>query len=150
MQQPEPGLIQVRHGEGDAWRIGCICILMRQTEWRQVENVLAPLFRLYPVAPAMAEAYHSVVADIIRPTGLHNIKANALIKFSEDTTDGVPFDLRRGVGPYAKDCYALLVLGEIDRAGVSDWALRRWQEWARLHMDSIGGRAAFDTMRPAG
>jgi adenine-specific DNA glycosylase len=123
---------------------------MRQTEWRQVENVLAPLFRLYPVAQTMAEAYTEDIVPIIRSTGLYNRKASDLIAFSRDTVDGVPFDRRSGVGPYARDCHALLVLGETDRPGVADWALRRWQEWVSTDEDRMKDQAVRDTMRPAG
>ena len=104
---------------------------MRQTEWRQVEGVLAPLFDLYPTSLAMAQAHTEHIAELIRSTGLYNRKAEDLIEFSRQTVDGVPFDQRRGIGPYARDAHALLVRGEIDREGVEDYALRRWQEWAK-------------------
>ncbi|GLI71770.1 hypothetical protein VaNZ11_017094 [Volvox africanus] len=66
------------------WRLLVACILLNRTTGRQVRQVIGPLWRAYPTAEAMAIADPRVVQDIVRPLGLHAVRAARLVRFSQE------------------------------------------------------------------
>ncbi|GIL49023.1 hypothetical protein Vafri_5517 [Volvox africanus] len=77
------------------WRLLVACILLNRTTGRQVRQVIGPLWRAYPTAEAMAIADPRVIQDIVRPLGLHAVRAlqatgnlSSMTKGEPPTTNG--------------------------------------------------------------
>jgi len=95
------------------WKMVVCCILLNQTTNQQVRKVLDPLFELIPDPQSCSEVDPSKIAEIIRPTGFYNIKAERMKKMSKKWIDGFdhPKDLP-GVGKYALESWDIFVEGK--------------------------------------
>lgn len=95
------------------WKMVVCCILLNQTTNQQVRKVLDPLFELIPDPQSCSEADPSKIAEIIRPTGFYNIKADRMKKMSKKWIDGFdhPKELP-GVGKYALESWDIFVDGK--------------------------------------
>ena len=97
------------------WKMLICCILLNQTTNQQVRKVLDPLFELIPDPESCIEADPIKIAEIIRPTGFYNIKANRMQKLSQKWLEGFshPTELP-GVGKYAMESWDIFVNNRID------------------------------------
>ncbi|GFR53053.1 hypothetical protein Agub_g15755 [Astrephomene gubernaculifera] len=79
----------------------------------------------------MAAADPRVLRDILRPLGLHTIRAARLRRFSEEYLSkqwSCPSQLH-GVGSYAADAYHIFCRGRWRQVQPADKDLRRYCEW---------------------
>jgi methyl-CpG-binding domain protein 4 len=97
------------------WKMVVCCILLNQTTNQQVRKVLDPLFGLVPDPQSCSEADSSKIAEIIRPTGFYNIKADRIKKMSKKWVEGFthPSELP-GVGKYALESWNIFVNKKTD------------------------------------
>jgi endonuclease III len=91
------------------------CILLNQTTNQQVRKVLDPLFELIPDPESCVNADPIKIAEIIKPTGLYNIKAARIQKLSKKWIEGFedPRELP-GVGKYAMESWEIFVNKKTD------------------------------------
>jgi len=94
----------------------CACILLNQTNRKQVDQVIDKLFERFGFPTAMAMANEKEIAAIIKPCGMQNKKARYLKKFSwefwhHEWTE--PSQLY-GIGKYAEDSYEIFVRRNLD------------------------------------
>ena len=77
--------------------------------------MLDPLFDLIPDPESCIEADSFKIAEIIRPTGFYNIKANRMQKLSQKWLEGFshPTELP-GVGKYAMESWDIFVNNRTD------------------------------------
>lgn len=99
----------------------------------QVDPVISRLLASYPDAPSLAAADEEVVAETLRPLGLHRRRAKTLLAFSRAFVTG---EWRRpeqlpGVGQYAADAYAIFCEGRWQDTEPRDHALRWYCEWLK-------------------
>ncbi len=113
------------------WKMLICCILLNQTTNQQVRKVLDPLFDLMSDPESCIKADPLKIAEIIRPTGFYNIKANRMQKLSRRWIDGFshPTELP-GVGKYAMESWDIFVNNRTDFTP-SDKKLK-------LYLDSLG------------
>ena len=99
----------------DPWKMVICCILLNQTTNQQVRKVLAPLFELIPDPQTCSEVDPDKIAEVIRPTGFYNIKADRMKKMSKKWIEGFknPTELP-GVGKYALESWDIFVEGRTD------------------------------------
>lgn len=99
----------------DPWKMVICCILLNQTTNQQVRKVLGPLFELIPDPQTCSEVDPAKIAEIIRPTGFYNIKADRMKKMSKKWIEGFknPTELP-GVGKYALESWDIFVEGRTD------------------------------------
>ena len=99
----------------DPWKMVICCILLNQTTNQQVRKVLAPLFELIPDPQTCSEVDPAKIAEVIRPTGFYNIKADRMKKMSKKWIEGFknPTELP-GVGKYALESWDIFVEGRTD------------------------------------
>ncbi|GIM08127.1 hypothetical protein Vretimale_12169, partial [Volvox reticuliferus] len=122
------------------WRLLVACILLNRTTGRQVRQVLGPLWRVYPTAEAMAAADPRVVQDIVRPLGLHAVRAARLVRFSQEFMSKQwtnPSELH-GVGRYGEEAYFIFCRGRWREVQPEDKDLRRYLDW----LESTGGEGS--------
>jgi A/G-specific adenine glycosylase len=90
-------------------------VLLSRTPAPRVAPVFEELVERYPSVEAFAEASPEDVAEVLEPLGLHNVRAEAIVRNANDVLDeGVPTDADalgelHYVGQYALDatlCFA--------------------------------------------
>jgi methyl-CpG-binding domain protein 4 len=128
-------LIQLKYRR-QPWRLLVACVLLNRTRGSVADPVIRELFRRWPDAVTLSGADRDELAELLRPLGLHNNRAGALIALSAAWPRR---RLRRadvlrlpGLGPYAADAYELLVLGDLSVVP-EDRELLRWWSWAVFH-----------------
>jgi methyl-CpG-binding domain protein 4 len=100
--------------QSDDWKMLVCCMLLNQTNRKQVDTVRDMLFTTYPTAKDMAKARKEILVEILRPLGLYNRRANSLIKMSEGYVKGLPADELYGIGQYALDSWEIFQCGNYD------------------------------------
>ena len=88
----------------DEWKMLVCCMLLNLTNRKQVDTVREELFDKYKTPYQMKDAVHPELAEILKPLGLYNTRADRLIKMSEGYVNGFKsVDELHGIGQYAKD-----------------------------------------------
>ena len=92
----------------DEWKMLVCCMLLNLTNRKQVDTVREELFDKYKTPYQMKDAVHSELAEILKPLGLYNTRADRLIKMSEGYVKGFKsVDELYGIGQYAKDSWEI-------------------------------------------
>ena len=90
----------------DPWKMLVCCMLLNLTNRKQVDTIRKQLFDKYKTPQDMMNAKHEELADILKPLGLYNRRANSLRKMSEGYIKGFKsVDELYGIGQYAKDSW---------------------------------------------
>lgn len=94
----------------DRWKMMVACILLNQTNNKQVRPILDNLFSLIPGPEKAISTRPEDIAEIIKSTGFQNVKAERIIKLSRKWIDGFidPSELP-GIGKYGKDSWEIFV-----------------------------------------
>ena len=100
--------------QDDDWKMLVCCMLLNQTNRKQVDKIRHMLFATYPTAKDMMKARKDVLVEILRPIGLYNTRADRLIKMSEGYVKGLPADELYGIGQYALDSWEIFQCGNHD------------------------------------
>lgn len=138
--RPGTRLLQHEYAH-DPWKMIVVCILLNQTTNTQVRPVLPELFKRYPNAMVMSGANTTQLADLIRPLGLQNRRAETLVKFSKAYVKGHPIEKCFGVGKYAYDSYKLFVLRDLD-VEPTDKELVAYMAWRKSMLNRKDKHAA--------
>lgn len=120
---------------GDPWALLVVVMMLNQTNGKQVEQVHERFFELYPTAVRAMNAHVLEMVEVLRPLGLHNRRARAIMKMSEDFVTKrwmEPTELH-GCGKYAQESWDIFIKGELPVSpdDVDDKELKRYVEWAR-------------------
>jgi methyl-CpG-binding domain protein 4 len=121
----------------DPWRLLLACLLLNKTSGKQVRLVLWDLLALCPTPAAAVTADTDAIRAIIQPLGLHNKRAVAVQKLSDDFMNKewtCPTQLY-GIGKYAADAYYIFCRGQWEGVQPDDKDLIKYHEWLR----STGG-----------
>ena len=90
----------------DPWKMLVCCMLLNLTNRKQVDTIRKQLFDKYKTPQDMMNAKHEELADILKPLGLYNRRANSLRKMSRGYVKGFKsVDELYGIGQYAKDSW---------------------------------------------
>jgi methyl-CpG-binding domain protein 4 len=94
----------------DKWKMVVVCILLNQTNNKQVRPILEDLFKLIPDAEKASATGIQQIAEIIRPTGFQNVKADRIVKMSKKWASGdQEISKLPGVGKYALESWRIFV-----------------------------------------
>ena len=94
----------------DHWKMMVCCILLNQTNNKQVRPVLSSVFDLIPDPLSAIGCDSEILAAVIKTTGFQNIKASRIKKLSQKWIDGFT-DVTElpGVGKYGKESWEIFV-----------------------------------------
>jgi endonuclease III len=94
----------------DPWKMMVCCILLNQTNNKQVRPILSSVFRLIPNPESAIRCNPERLAAVIKTTGFQNIKASRIIKFSQKWLEGFK-DIKDlpGIGQYGKDSWEIFI-----------------------------------------
>lgn len=95
---------------GDPWKMLVCCILLNQTNNKQVRPILKKLFSLIPNPESAISCDPAQISSIIKTTGFQNVKASRIIKLSQKWKDGYK-DVKElpGIGQYGKDSWEIFI-----------------------------------------
>jgi len=94
----------------DPWKMLVCCILLNQTNNKQVRPVLSSVFELIPDPISAIGCDLERLAAVIKTTGFQNIKAKRIRDLSSKWVDGFndPMDLP-GIGQYGRDSWEIFI-----------------------------------------
>tara|TARA_R110001583_G_scaffold70668_2_gene199757 strand:+ start:344 stop:721 length:378 start_codon:yes stop_codon:yes gene_type:complete len=98
------------------WKMMVCCILLNQTNNKQVSKVINDLFKKYPNDTVMGHSDKKEIAELLKPLGLYNRRAKALVKFSVDfkTKQWKRISDCYGIGQYAQDSWDIFIENKLD------------------------------------
>lgn len=99
----------------DPWKMLVCCILLNQTNNKQVRPILSSVFDLIPNPMSASGVDVKVLAEVIKTTGFQNVKASRIKKLSQKWTEGFSSvsDLP-GIGKYGNDSWEIFINKKID------------------------------------
>jgi endonuclease III len=99
----------------DPWKILVCCILLNQTNNKQVRPILKAVFDLIPNIQSAINCDPESLAAIIKTTGFYNIKARRIIAMSEVYKKGfIRVTDLPGIGVYGNESWEIFVNGNLD------------------------------------
>jgi len=94
------------------WRMMVCCILLNQTNNKQVRPILSSVFELIPDPISTIGCDPEKLAAVIKTTGFQNVKASRIIKLSEKWISGFNDVIELpGIGRYGRDSWEIFVKG---------------------------------------
>jgi len=95
----------------DPWKMLVGCIMLNQTNNKQVRQVIYDFFRSYPTPQSITQESIPDITERLRPLGFYNRRAQSILRFSyeyinkefEHITD------LYGIGKYASDSYEIFI-----------------------------------------
>ena len=122
-------LLQEVHSNSP-WKMMVCCILLNQTNRRQVDRVIDELFARWPYSSIMAgiesKSETQELVDVLRPLGFQRRRATTLIRFSRDWCQGKLMAECYGIGPYALDSFRIFYLRDYSRFESGDKEIAAW------------------------
>lgn len=92
------------------WKMMVCCILLNQTNNKQVRPILESVFGLIPNPNSAVECNPDSLATIIKTTGFQNVKASRIIKLSQKWVDGFEHVSQLpGIGKYGVDSWDIFI-----------------------------------------
>jgi len=94
----------------EPWKMMVCCILLNQTNNKQVRPILSSVFELIPTPISTIECDPERLAAVIKTTGFQNVKASRIIKLSQKWVDGFNDAIELpGIGKYGVDSWEIFV-----------------------------------------
>jgi len=94
----------------NTWKIMVCCILLNQTNNKQVRPILSSVFELIPNPLSTIGCDPERLAAVIKTTGFQNVKASRIIKLSQKWVDGFDDAIELpGIGRYGRDSWEIFV-----------------------------------------
>ena len=98
----------------DPWKMLVCCILLNQTNNKQVRPILSSVFDLIPNPMSASEVDVEVLAQVIKTTGFQNVKASRIKKMSQKWVDGFEYVSQLpGIGKYGIDSWNIFILKDL-------------------------------------
>jgi len=94
----------------EPWKMMVCCILLNQTNNKQVRPILSSVFELIPTPISTIGCDPERLAEVIKTTGFQNVKALRIIKLSQKWVDGFIDAIELpGIGKYGRDSWEIFV-----------------------------------------
>lgn len=99
----------------DPWKVLVCCILLNQTNNKQVRPLIEDFFSKWPNSFSVVVEDESNISSFIKTTGFQNVKANRIKKLSDQWSKGIrdPNNLP-GVGGYGMEAWKIFVQNDTD------------------------------------
>lgn len=121
----------------DPWKMLVCCILLNQTNNKQVRPILKPLFELIPDYQSATCCPKESIVAIIKTTGFYNIKAGRIKRMSEswsnftDAKKGLSVRSLPGIGVYGHESWSIFIDGKFPRV-ITDKKLKAYADAIRV------------------
>jgi methyl-CpG-binding domain protein 4 len=97
-------------------------------------------FEMWPDPESAYEADQHDIADFMRPLGLHNRRAEQIIKFSYEYRHKAwtyPIELH-GIDKYGNDSFRIFCRNEWRSVEPDDYMLNYYHQWLKDNADNLG------------
>ena len=101
------------------WKMLVCCILLNQTNNKQVRPILGAVFDLIPDYQSAIDCRRESIAAVIKTTGFYNVKAGSIKRMSKqwpefcDKKNGMKVTDLSGIGIYAKESWDIFVNNDL-------------------------------------
>ena len=131
---PKYGLVQEKYWP-DGWKILACCLCLNLTTRKQMESVVAEMFKRWSTAADLSNCDIDELQELIKPLGMWRRRASTLKKMSYQYHAGQWTDVEElpGVGKYARDAYRIFILGEWKEVHPNDHALNEYRDFLKEH-----------------
>ena len=99
--------------QNDPWKMLIGCIMLNQTNNKQVRQVIYDFFDCYPNPQSITEKSIPDITERLRPLGFYNRRAQTILKFSHEYINKQFKSISElyGIGKYAEDSYEIFING---------------------------------------
>ena len=117
----------------DPWKMLVCCILLNQTNNKQVRPILKAVFDLIPDYQSAICCRRESIAAVIKTTGFYNVKAGNIKRMSKewpefcDKSKGLKVTDLSGIGIYGNESWEIFVKGNLN-INPTDKKLREYLE----------------------
>lgn len=97
------------------WKVLVCCILLNQTNNKQVRPLIEEFFLKWPDPFSIVTENKEDIAEFIKSTGFQNIKSDRIIKFSSEWLRGNrdPHNLP-GIGDYGREAWRIFIANDVN------------------------------------
>lgn len=115
----------------DEWMLLVVCVLLNQTQRKQVERVLPRFVELWPTPQAFLQASVADVVAVIKPLGFSNRRSKNLLDMTRCYLTGSWQHARElpGIGEYGAACHEVFCMGNVPTEPPDDHALKQYVVW---------------------
>lgn len=124
----------------DTWKLLVATIFLNRTSGKMAIPVLWQFFEHYPSAEVTREADWKPISELLKPLGLHELRAKTLIRFSDEYLSKewhYPIELH-GIGKYGNDSYRIFCVREWREVTPSDHMLNKYHAWLWENHETLG------------
>lgn len=113
-----------------AWYMACCCTIItksnRKSAFPVMNRFLASFTPLSCACAPQADFIYNDIVEVLRPSGMYNIKATRIISLSADWVDHRPYDALAGASLYFRQSYELFVRKVMPRSEITDTHLEAY------------------------
>ncbi|XP_060930798.1 methyl-CpG-binding domain protein 4 [Limanda limanda] len=124
----------------DPWKLLVATIFLNKTSGKMAIPVLWQFFERYPSAEVTREADWKPMSELMKPLGLYELRAKALIRFSDEYLTKqwrYPIELH-GIGKYGNDSYRIFCVEEWRQVTPKDHMLNKYHAWLWENHETLG------------
>ncbi|XP_056629385.1 methyl-CpG-binding domain protein 4 isoform X2 [Triplophysa dalaica] len=124
----------------DPWKLLVATIFLNRTSGKMAIPTLWQFFERYPNAEVTRVSDWRPLADLLQPLGLSNLRAKALVRFSDEYLSKswrYPIELH-GIGKYGNDSYRIFCVEEWREVTPKDHKLNDYHTWLLENQERLG------------
>ena len=98
------------------WKMMICCILLNQTNNKQVSKVMDEFFKRWPTSHKATKAVWHEMTKVIKPLGLYNRRTKTIVEFSKQYRSGNWIKIKDsyGIGQYGQDSWDIFIENKLD------------------------------------
>uniref|UniRef100_A0A3Q3NNR3 Methyl-CpG-binding domain protein 4 n=1 Tax=Mastacembelus armatus TaxID=205130 RepID=A0A3Q3NNR3_9TELE len=124
----------------DPWKLLVATIFLNRTSGKMAIPILWQFFERYPSAEVARAADWKPMSELMKPLGLYELRAKALIRFSDEYLTKqwrYPIELH-GIGKYGNDSYRIFCVEEWRQVTPEDHKLNKYHAWLWENHQTLG------------
>ncbi|XP_043934412.1 methyl-CpG-binding domain protein 4 [Protopterus annectens] len=124
----------------EPWKLLVATIFLNRTSGKKAIPVLWEFLERYPSPEVTRAANWKDIAALLQPLGLYELRAKAIIRFSDEYLTKqwkYPIELH-GIGKYGNDSYRIFCLGEWKEVQPEDHKLNFYHAWLKENHKQLG------------
>ncbi|XP_018114537.2 methyl-CpG-binding domain protein 4 isoform X1 [Xenopus laevis] len=124
----------------DPWKLLVATIFLNKTSGKMAIPALWEFLKKYPTPEVARAADWKEIAELLQPLGLYELRAKAIIRFSDEYLTKkwrYPIELH-GIGKYGNDSYRIFCVNEWKQVQPQDHKLNYYHSWLWENHKKLG------------
>ncbi|XP_007888677.1 methyl-CpG-binding domain protein 4 [Callorhinchus milii] len=124
----------------DPWKLLIATMFLNKTSGKKAIPMLWEFLEQYPCAEVARAADWKEIAELMKPLGLNELRAKAIVKFSDQFLNKswkYPIELH-GIGKYGNDSYRIFCIKEWKEVQPQDHKLNKYWAWLWENHEKLG------------